>query len=220
MSGRERDRGRKYQSGATKRKEKLQTDRERNKLRKLTSWLQSSRLESTSGEALSHTDEDGKDEEENNPVSTECPLLPATDPIPSSSNTNDDQLNYSSECALGNANKVKDYEKDIGLWPDQLSEEFQNYWTEKGSAACRNIDSDNKNSDVVDGDRTHHCTKNLFSRKHTLSGEQINLSWLCYSEERGCLFGLTCCRSHNQWLRAKHSGTRKSSYGRTSKCRC
>ena len=32
-----------------------------------------------------------------------------------------------------------------------------------------------------------HCTFSLFTRKHSLSGELLDLSWLCYSEGQGKL---------------------------------
>ena len=37
-----------------------------------------------------------------------------------------------------------------------------------------------------------HCTKSIFIRKHTLTGEVIDLNWLCYSEATGKLYRFVC----------------------------
>ena len=42
-------------------------------------------------------------------------------------------------------------------------------------------------------DRTRHCTASLFTRKHSLTGEILDLpSWLCYSESTGKVYCFPC----------------------------
>lgn len=189
MAERERDRGRKYQSGVAKRKQSIAAESERNKLPKITSWLKSTTA------TIGLYNEQDKDAKGN--IGTTTSALSAVGPAPCFSaadgSGNKNSNDSASECGSEvDSEMTEDYEKDIGLWPDQLPEKFQNYWIEKGSAQCCNVDSDYKNSAVHDGNKTRYCTKYLFSRKHMLSGEEIDLSWPCYSEETGRLFRFIC----------------------------
>ena len=75
------------------------------------------------------------------------------------------------------------------------------------------------NSVVIEKDRTH-CASTLFTKKHSLSRELLDLSWLCYYESRGRLYWFICkllskvnnkfTKGFNNWRKAgekidKHS---------------
>ena len=47
------------------------------------------------------------------------------------------------------------------------------------------------NSAVIEKDRTH-CASTLFTKKHSLSRELLDLSWLCYYESQGRLYSFIC----------------------------
>ena len=61
-----------------------------------------------------------------------------------------------------------------------------------GSKQYQHQNSDFRNSAVTEKDRTRHCASSLFTRKHTLSGELFDLSWLCYSERQRKLYCFIC----------------------------
>ncbi len=86
----------------------------------------------------------------------------------------------------------KRYPNDIGLWPQQMSESFREYWLSHGSKECQHQNSDFKNSANKGKDRTRHCTRSLFTKKHSLSWEAFDLPWLCYSESQGKLYCFIC----------------------------
>ena len=64
-------------------------------------------------------------------------------------------------------------------------------------------------------DRTRHCTKLLFTRTHSLSGEKLDVSWLCYSKTTGRIYCFVCklmsintssfITSFNDWKHARKS---------------
>ena len=45
---------------------------------------------------------------------------------------------------------------------------------------------------MIEKDRTRHYTSSVFTKKHSLSGELLDLSWLCYSESQGKLYCFIC----------------------------
>ena len=63
-------------------------------------------------------------------------------------------------------------------------------------------------------DKSRHCTKKLFTRTHTLSGQDINLNWLCYSKTTGKIYCFSCklmskadssfTTACNDWKNARH----------------
>ena len=73
-----------------------------------------------------------------------------------------------------------------------MDEEATAYWLHEGSSDCRNADSDFDNSAVKCKDRVRRCTKTNFTRTHSLTGESVDLSWLCYSESVGKIFCFPC----------------------------
>ena len=70
--------------------------------------------------------------------------------------------------------------------------------------------------------RIRHCTASLFTRKHSLTGEIHDLSWLCYSESTGKVYCLPCkllsnktsafTTGFNDW---KHAGESIESHGKS-----
>ena len=84
------------------------------------------------------------------------------------------------------------YSNDIGLWPEHIDEGMRCYWLKNGSADCRNYDGPFDKSAITSKDRVRHCRKSLFTRRHTLTGEVIDLTWLCYSEATGKVFCFIC----------------------------
>lgn len=208
MSGRERDKGRKYQSGSAKRKKVVLLENEQKKLPKITGWVKSTPLDEVNEIPLEpgeNKDEASIDSEASIKVSNEASssepvtsvstsvAVSTNEPIASSSTSVTVGGNVSDSTLEKNQTVKLTYENDIGLWPEHLSEDFRSYWIEKGSAKCRNyVGSDFKNSAVKDGEKTRYCSRSLFTRKHTLSGEDIDLGWLCYSEKTGCVFCFTC----------------------------
>ena len=85
------------------------------------------------------------------------------------------------------------YPNDIGLWPNEINDTFRDYWLTRGNKECRNNDSDFKTSAKTERDRRRHCTASLFTPKHSLTGEILDLSsWLCYSESTGKVYCFPC----------------------------
>ena len=114
------------------------------------------------------------------------------------------------------------YPKDVGLWPCHIRDTFRDYWLEQGSKNCRNIHSDFKNSGLKEKNRIRHCTASLLTRKHSLTGEIHDLSWLCYSESTGKVYCFPCkplsnktsafTTGFNDW---KHAGESIESHGKS-----
>ena len=106
------------------------------------------------------------------------------------------------------------YPNDVGLWPSEISESFRQYWFHNESKQYQP-----ENSAVIEKDRTH-CASTLFTKKHSLSRELLDLSWLCYYESWGRLYWFICkllskvnnkfTKGFNNWRKAgekidKHS---------------
>ena len=99
---------------------------------------------------------------------------------------------------------------------------YQNRFASIGSAMkVSNISTRTPiNSAVIEKDRTRHCASTLFTKKHSLSRELLDLSWLCYYESQGSLYWFICkllsktnnkfTKGFNNWRKAgekidKHS---------------
>ncbi|XP_068250776.1 uncharacterized protein [Palaemon carinicauda] len=91
-----------------------------------------------------------------------------------------------------NTGTEQGFENDLGLWPKIIQENVCDYWLKRGSAECQHCDGDFKESAVKELIRTRHCTKTLFTRTHSLSGQEINLNWLCYSKTTGKVYCFPC----------------------------
>ena len=83
---------------------------------------------------------------------------------------------------------------DIRLWSDNISEDVRNFWVSKGSKDCRKCDANFLNSAMIHGKEGYrrYCSKYFFTRVHPLTGECIELMWLCYSHSKGKLCCFTC----------------------------
>lgn len=82
---------------------------------------------------------------------------------------------------------------DIGLWPNgKLPDNFVEYWVERGGHDCQHIDANFSKSIQDDGKQKRWFCRSLFSRTHSLNGEKIPRSWLCYSPATGRAFCFTC----------------------------
>lgn len=90
------------------------------------------------------------------------------------------------------------FENDVGLWPKKLSEQVRSYWLGKGSSEYQNCHSDFKESAIREQDRIRHCTRTLFTSSHSLSGEEIDLKWLCYSKATGKVYCFVCKLMSNE----------------------
>ena len=119
------------------------------------------------------------------------------------------------EVVDASVHEIPSFSKDIGLWPRLMEEEAIAYWLCKGSDECRNSDSGFEKSAVQCTDRVRHCTKANFTRTHSLTGESIDLSWLCYSESMGKVYCFPCkiisrdasafTEGFNDWRNARSS---------------
>ena len=107
------------------------------------------------------------------------------------------------------------YPKDAGLWLSKISESFREYWLRNRSKLCQHQNSDFKKSAVIEKDQTRHCTSSLVTRKHSLSGELVGLSWFCYSESQGKLYCFIC-KLLSKTSSLKDSTTREIGLGEIS----
>jgi hypothetical protein len=135
MSGRERDLGRTFASGAMKRKAKEEKVRKHKelllKMPKLTSMFES--VKSTSRqtveveEQLQNTDEILANEmaPDNASQATKCLSAPE-----------------SSQQVLPVISASLSYSSDLGEWPNDVTDAMQDYWIERGSGECQHVNSD------------------------------------------------------------------------------
>jgi hypothetical protein len=173
-----RDAGRKYKSGSQKRREKNEREKTVQNIPKITSWFTGPPAASEPSKEVEDVVTTGSDElqEQHDEQQSDS----------DSSRAPSDQDHHDREITSN------DFSTDLGLWPSKATENMREYWLKKGSSECRNQDSDFKNSDVKEKTRIRHCTSSLFNRRHTLSGETIDLKWLCYSESAGKVFCFVC----------------------------
>ena len=89
--------------------------------------------------------------------------------------------------------ELNQYASDIGLW-EKIDEPMREYRAERGSSECQNADANFNPSCVVFGTEsfTRRCSPSYFTRVHTLTGEKIQRSWLCYSISKKMLFCFAC----------------------------
>ena len=83
---------------------------------------------------------------------------------------------------------------DLHLWPEQISENFRNYWLQRGAASCQHKNHGFKESVVRLEKETQrrYCTITLFTRVHARTGEQFDRNWLCYSKNSGRVYCFVC----------------------------
>jgi len=86
------------------------------------------------------------------------------------------------------------YSNDLGLWADAMPTEMRTWWIEKGSGDCQHKDADFRESAVRDVSEKfmRHCSDAYFSKAHSLTGEKIERTWLCYSPTTTRLYCFAC----------------------------
>ena len=205
FTSRDRDKGRKYKSGSAKRKFKSESEKKLNELSKITSFL---RKENASEivECLQALDTLGCTPPRCSSSSTPCGEKEITIIASPVDTSGDEEIDVRSDVDMGTAEEVTvtiaceeentgidSYPNDIGLWPNEINNTFRDYWLTRVNKECQNNDSDFKNSAKTEHDRTRHCTASLFTHKHSLTGEILDLSsWLCYSESTGKVYCFPC----------------------------
>lgn len=186
-TSRDRDQGRKYKAGSVKRQEKADEKERVQKLPKITQWMAYSTV-SAPAKSQTHT-ESGPSL---NKPSTATTSTERSEPSVVSSIEPERSEETQEEVKVMNTGTEQGFENDLGLWPKIIPENVCDYWLKRGSAECRHCDGDFKESAVKELNRTRHCTKTLFTRTHSLSGQEINLNWLCYSKTTGQVYCFPC----------------------------
>jgi hypothetical protein len=91
---------------------------------------------------------------------------------------------------------INEFPLDLGLWPDQISDEMRDYWVEKGSASCQNRDSSfsetRKTYSAGKSVKSRGCSKSLFSYIHEPTQQKIQRTWVCYSHSSKALYCFHC----------------------------
>jgi hypothetical protein len=122
------------------------------------------------------------------------PAVVTPAPLAGSGERSDEMFSYSGDnrAAVSNDSAVCEY--DVGRWGDLISEEARCVWIQRGGNDCRHISNGFKNSTTVQGHEkfSRSCSLSLFTRVHSLTGERIDRSWLCYSPTSGCLYCFAC----------------------------
>ena len=194
---RDRDVGRKYKSGNEKKQVKAKTDKLISELPRLSKWFKGppkeAHLEIVAEQPNCSTDNFSYDN-----VSEDVGDAAGDDVDEDDADTCNEQIatvyggDSDNEVEIPRNVMIDIYPNDIGLWPEKIDEGLRCYWLEKGSADCRHSHENFENSAVTYKDRVRHCTKSLFTRKHTLTGETIDLTWLCYSKSSGKVYCFIC----------------------------
>lgn len=202
MATRDRDVGRHYLSGSTKRKvreEKLRKEQVvMTKIPKLTTFFQNKQANSVP-EVVN--------------VSQEAPEPSISTPGPETEAQNNELASeidkpLGSECIEVNANEkvtgisdmhheIQDYNSfstDLGKWHSKLNENVKEYWIAEGCYKCQHINSDfTLSKRYYENERkTRFCQKSYFIRVHKLTNTKHERNWLCYSPSKTSLFCFPC----------------------------
>ncbi|XP_046864353.1 uncharacterized protein LOC124458367 [Xenia sp. Carnegie-2017] len=86
------------------------------------------------------------------------------------------------------------YSCDLGLWPTDISDNMREHWAGQGSSQCRNSDADfSATSTRYEGDAyNRRCQKTLFTYTHELTKQQHPRNWLCYSPSKHVVLCFAC----------------------------
>ena len=85
------------------------------------------------------------------------------------------------ETTFSAASPVSVDDTDLSKWPEVLSQDMREYWTQCGSEDCQHPDVNFKASKIVDGDRqARYFSKCLFTYLHPFTERRILRMWLCY----------------------------------------
>ena len=119
------------------------------------------------------------------------------------------------ETTLPAASPVFVYDTDLSKWPEVISQDMREYWTQCGSEDCQHPDVNFEASKIVDGDRRARYSKCLFTYLHPLTERRNSRTWLCYSPWTGHMFCFHCklfsrecisfIRRCNDWKNASRS---------------
>ena len=196
--GRDRDKNRKYVSGAAKRKARQERESRESKI--LSNVPKISELflpkygdvnviepnveePTTDSPSLAHgQDAPYQFTATDNAAPTK--LIPAT--APEQFELSDQFLTSDSPSTSTDA-----YSCDLGMWPACISDSMREFWAAKGSSECRNMDADfsessyNLRERIISGNA-------MFTYTHDPMKQQHPRIWLCYSLSQGAVFCFAC----------------------------
>ena len=199
--GRDRDKNRKYESGAAKRKAKEERVVRESKVLSKVPKISTLFFPRTSGGnigdnatgcgAQALTDSQSV----RNPVesainNTATIATIVTDSVPQQS---DETLTMTSD--LSGDPSTDAYSCDLGMWPPYVSDSMREYWVAKGSSECRNLDADfSASSSKFERDNyKRQCQKSLsVTYTHELTKQQHPRIWLCHSPSKHAVFCFAC----------------------------
>lgn len=86
------------------------------------------------------------------------------------------------------------YSCALGMWPACISDSMREFWAAKGSSECRNMDADfSESSHQFEGENyKRQCNKSLFTYTHDPTKQQHPRIWLCYSPSQRAVFCFAC----------------------------
>ncbi|XP_046862046.1 zinc finger MYM-type protein 1-like [Xenia sp. Carnegie-2017] len=200
---RDRDKNRKYASGAAKRKAKderiLRESKVLSKMPKISELFPPKADEGSS--ELTAADE---------AMTTMAEAVEEPDTSDTSKELTSGDTSISTDNSDG-------YSCDLGLWPTDISDNMREHWAGQGSSQCRNSDADfSATSTRYEGDAyNRRCQKTLFTYTHELTKQQHPRNWLCYSPSKHVVFCFACKlmtdsivfgkQGYNDWKRASQS---------------
>jgi hypothetical protein len=191
MSGRKRDNGRVYLSGAAKKKgqkEKRQREEELlKKVPKLTVFFDKS-VPLVSPAVVSETDFPDKESEKNESAQEEA-CGNSLSPV---SSTDKDCVQNIRNIAESDSPQM--YSDDLGQWPFNVNDVMREYWCTQGNVACRHSTSDfsvsrRKYENEIS---PRYCRASFFTYVHQLTKQKAERTWMCYSPSTGQIFCFPC----------------------------
>ena len=210
--GRDRDKSRKYASGAAKRKAKEERLARESKvlskvpkISEMFSPTATSRVEDSGGDALcKSTDaQDLQPLQYEESASSQLTTSTEASTFSTSTTTIPEKPDRSTELVTADDdpsgpsslnNDSDEFACDLGMWPAEISDRMTEYWAVKGSSGCVNSNADfSKTSTRFEGDSyNRQCQKSLFTYTHELTKQQHPRTWLCYSPSKRALFCFVC----------------------------
>ena len=198
--GRDRDKNRKYESGAAKRKAKEERVVRESKVLSKVPKISTLFFPKISGgnigdnatgcSAQALTDSQSVRNPVESAINNTATI--ATIVTDSVSEQSDETLTMTSD--LSGDPSTDAYSCDLGMWPPYVSDSMREYWVGKGSSECRNLDADfSASSSKFEGDNyKRQCQKSLFTYTHELTKQQHPRTWLCYSPSKHAVFCFAC----------------------------
>ena len=223
--GRDRDKNRKYVSGAAKRKAREErVSRESKALSKVPKISELFSPKSSGGNEIGSSvdvvsdfqpqqNDEGASGEST--ISTAAMSTTMTDSVPQPHNISTESL--PSDDSASFSTDASEYSCDLGFWPASVSDRMREYWAAKGSSQCRNSDADFcATSTRFEGESyNRQCQRSLFTYTHELTKQQHCRTWLCYSPSKHAVFCFACKlmteslvfgkQGYKDWKRASQS---------------